>query len=133
MSSAPASVASPVRREQPEPPSSKQLGKASRPYFETCSAAFGAERRMFESNFPVDEESFSQAAGTGGWSGGEGGAVRRHGGALLPARVAEGRTAHPARSAGLRPDTVSQHRDVAMSAYHSVAVSLSASATLPGQ
>jgi L-fuconolactonase len=62
MSSAPASVASPVRREQPEPPSSKQLGKASRPYFETCSAAFGAERRMFASNFPVDEESFSYAA-----------------------------------------------------------------------
>jgi L-fuconolactonase len=47
--------------EQPEPPSSEQLADASRPYFETCIEAFGAERCMFESNFPVDKESFSYA------------------------------------------------------------------------
>lgn len=47
--------------EQAEPPSSERLANASRPYFETCIAAFGAERCMFESNFPVDKESFSYA------------------------------------------------------------------------
>ncbi len=47
--------------EQPEPPSSERLADASRPYFETCIEAFGAERCMFESNFPVDKESFSYA------------------------------------------------------------------------
>ncbi len=47
--------------EQPEPPSSEQVAAASRPYFETCIAAFGVERCMFESNFPVDKESFSYA------------------------------------------------------------------------
>jgi predicted TIM-barrel fold metal-dependent hydrolase len=47
--------------EQPEPPSSERLAAASAPYFETCIAAFGAERGMFESNFPVDKESFSYA------------------------------------------------------------------------
>ena len=47
--------------EQSEPPSSEQLAAASRPYFETCIEAFGAGRCMFESNFPVDKESFSYA------------------------------------------------------------------------
>ncbi len=47
--------------EQPEPPSSEQLAAAMRPYVETCIAAFGAERCMFESNFPVDKESYSYA------------------------------------------------------------------------
>ena len=47
--------------EQPEPPSSERLADASRPYFETCIEAFGADRCMFESNFPVDKESFSYA------------------------------------------------------------------------
>jgi predicted TIM-barrel fold metal-dependent hydrolase len=47
--------------EQPEPPSSERLAEASRPYFETCIAAFGPDRCMFESNFPVDKESFSYA------------------------------------------------------------------------
>ncbi len=46
---------------QTEPPSSAQLADASRPYFESCIDAFGAERCMFESNFPVDKESFSYA------------------------------------------------------------------------
>jgi predicted TIM-barrel fold metal-dependent hydrolase len=36
------------------PPSSKDLSDAWRPYFETCLETFGAERLMFESNFPVD-------------------------------------------------------------------------------
>jgi predicted TIM-barrel fold metal-dependent hydrolase len=44
-----------------EPPSSEQLATASRPYFETCIEAFGPDRCMFESNFPVDKESFSYA------------------------------------------------------------------------
>jgi L-fuconolactonase len=47
--------------QQPEPPSSVQLADASRPYFDTCIEAFGVERCMFESNFPVDKESFSYA------------------------------------------------------------------------
>jgi len=34
------------------PPSSEQLAAAWRPYIETCIAAFGADRAMFESNFP---------------------------------------------------------------------------------
>jgi L-fuconolactonase len=37
------------------PPSSEQLAGLWRPYIETCIAAFGAERSMFESNFPVDK------------------------------------------------------------------------------
>jgi predicted TIM-barrel fold metal-dependent hydrolase len=47
--------------EQPEPPTSEQLAAASRPFFEICIDAFGADRCMFESNFPVDKESFSYA------------------------------------------------------------------------
>jgi predicted TIM-barrel fold metal-dependent hydrolase len=41
--------------EKPEPPSSQNLDKAWRPYIEACIAAFGPERSMFESNFPVDK------------------------------------------------------------------------------
>ncbi len=41
------------------PPSSEQLATAWRPYIETCIAAFGPERAMFESNFPVDKGSGS--------------------------------------------------------------------------
>ena len=36
------------------PPSSEDLAKAWRPYVETCIEAFGSQRSMFESNFPVD-------------------------------------------------------------------------------
>jgi L-fuconolactonase len=39
------------------PPSSEQLAAAWRPYIETCIAAFGPHRAMFESNFPVDKGS----------------------------------------------------------------------------
>jgi predicted TIM-barrel fold metal-dependent hydrolase len=41
--------------ENPEPPSSQELEKAWRPYIETCIEAFGPQRSMFESNFPVDK------------------------------------------------------------------------------
>ena len=41
--------------DKPEPPSSQDLEKAWRPYIETCIAAFGTQRSMFESNFPVDK------------------------------------------------------------------------------
>jgi L-fuconolactonase len=44
------------------PPSSEELAAAWRPYIETCIAAFGSERTMFESNFPVDKGSCSYAA-----------------------------------------------------------------------
>jgi predicted TIM-barrel fold metal-dependent hydrolase len=45
--------------EQAEPPSSQMLADAWRPYIETCIAAFGAKRAMFESNFPVDKGSYA--------------------------------------------------------------------------
>jgi L-fuconolactonase len=44
------------------PPSSEELAAAWRPYIETCIAAFGASRAMFESNFPVDKGSCGYAA-----------------------------------------------------------------------
>jgi len=44
------------------PPSSEELAAAWRPYIETCIAAFGSERAMFESNFPVDKGSCSYTA-----------------------------------------------------------------------
>lgn len=37
------------------PPASALLAQAWRPYIETCIEAFGTERAMFESNFPVDK------------------------------------------------------------------------------
>jgi predicted TIM-barrel fold metal-dependent hydrolase len=45
--------------ERAEPPSSETLAGLWRPYIETCIAAFGPERAMFESNFPVDKGSGS--------------------------------------------------------------------------
>jgi predicted TIM-barrel fold metal-dependent hydrolase len=39
------------------PPSSEELATAWRQYIEPCIAAFGAERCMFESNFPPDKQS----------------------------------------------------------------------------
>jgi predicted TIM-barrel fold metal-dependent hydrolase len=44
------------------PPSSEALAAAWRPYVETCIEAFGVERAMFESNFPVDKASCSYQA-----------------------------------------------------------------------
>ena len=43
-------------------PSSSVLAEAWRPYIETCIAAFGADRCMFESNFPVDRWGADYAA-----------------------------------------------------------------------
>lgn len=45
------------------PPSSEQLAAAWRPWIETCIEAFGADRCMFESNFPVDKGSYSYVTG----------------------------------------------------------------------
>jgi L-fuconolactonase len=42
-------------QEMPRPPGSDQVAMAIRPYVETCIEAFGADRCMFESNFPVDK------------------------------------------------------------------------------
>lgn len=44
---------------QARPPTSEALATAWRPYVETCIEAFGAQRCMFESNFPVDKGSCS--------------------------------------------------------------------------
>ncbi len=41
----------------PEPPSSEQLAEDWGPYLRHCIDAFGPERCMFESNFPVDRAS----------------------------------------------------------------------------
>lgn len=61
-----------------ERPSSDLLAEAWRPYVEAAVAAFGAERCMFESNFPVDKQGFSYDALwnafkllTAGWSADE--------------------------------------------------------------
>lgn len=45
--------------ERAMPPTSEELAKAWRPYVETTIEAFGVERCMFESNFPVDKVSCS--------------------------------------------------------------------------
>jgi predicted TIM-barrel fold metal-dependent hydrolase len=41
------------------PPTSQMLAEAWRPHVETCIEAFGAERCMFQSNFPVDKGAYS--------------------------------------------------------------------------
>lgn len=40
------------------PPSSDELAHAWKPWMHTCIEAFGADRCMFESNFPVDKGSY---------------------------------------------------------------------------
>lgn len=47
--------------EQAEPPGSEALAAAWKPYVDTCIEAFGANRCMFESNFPVDKGSYGYA------------------------------------------------------------------------
>lgn len=42
---------------QPRPATSHELCNAWRPLIDTCIAAFGTKRCMFESNFPVDRQS----------------------------------------------------------------------------
>jgi predicted TIM-barrel fold metal-dependent hydrolase len=41
--------------QRPSPPNSRQLAEAFRPWVETTIELFGANRCMFESNFPVDK------------------------------------------------------------------------------
>src|SRR6201991_1112850 len=41
--------------QRPKPPGSEELAKSFMPWVETCMGLFGAERCMFESNFPVDK------------------------------------------------------------------------------
>jgi predicted TIM-barrel fold metal-dependent hydrolase len=45
--------------EQTKPPNSTDLAEAMAPYFCFCIEMFGAERCMFESDFPVDKVSYS--------------------------------------------------------------------------
>lgn len=45
--------------ERAMPPSSLELAEAWQPYVETCVDLFGANRCMFESNFPVDKAMYS--------------------------------------------------------------------------
>ena len=47
----------------PAPPNSIRLAQAWAPWMQTCIEAFGAERCMFESNFPVDKGSHGDAIG----------------------------------------------------------------------
>ncbi|MDG1206283.1 MAG: amidohydrolase family protein [Pseudomonadales bacterium] len=44
---------------RPQPPSSDELVDLTAPYYEHCIKIFGAQRCMFESNFPVDKDSCS--------------------------------------------------------------------------
>ncbi|SDZ70370.1 Predicted metal-dependent hydrolase, TIM-barrel fold [Variovorax sp. YR266] len=44
------------------PPHSDALVRAWRPFIDACTNAFGSDRCMFESNFPVDKQSCSYAA-----------------------------------------------------------------------
>lgn len=46
---------------RPKPPGSEELAKTWRRYIETCIEAFGVDRCMFESNFPVDKGMCSYA------------------------------------------------------------------------
>ncbi|GAB7549524.1 amidohydrolase family protein [Cupriavidus sp. 8B] len=45
------------------PPSSTELAEAWKPWMLTCIEAFGADRCMFESNFPVDKGSYPYSNG----------------------------------------------------------------------
>jgi len=45
-----------------DPPSSEMLAAAWKPFLETCIDAFGPERGMYESNFPVDKQSCDYTA-----------------------------------------------------------------------
>lgn len=47
----------------PVPPTSSELAQTWRPWMEPCIELFGAQRCMFESNFPVDKGSYPYATG----------------------------------------------------------------------
>ena len=44
---------------RPFPPGSREVAQAAAPYYLYCIEKFGAGRCMFESNFPVDKQSYS--------------------------------------------------------------------------
>jgi predicted TIM-barrel fold metal-dependent hydrolase len=46
---------------RPVPPTSREIADAWKPWIQTCIEAFGADRCMFESNFPVDKLSTGYA------------------------------------------------------------------------
>lgn len=48
-----------ISQDRTAPPSSAELAAAWSPYLEFCIEAFGADRCMFESNFPIDLQSCS--------------------------------------------------------------------------
>ena len=76
------------------PPSSVVIAAVWRPFIETCIDLFGAERCMFESNFPVDKMAIGYAALWNAFkthcirrlTRRKADALRRHGGANLPPR-----------------------------------------------
>ena len=45
--------------QRPFPPGSRELAASGAPYYQYCIEKFGANRCMFESNFPVDKQSCS--------------------------------------------------------------------------
>jgi L-fuconolactonase len=45
--------------DRPMPPSSVEIAEAMKPYYLYCIEKFGVDRCMFESNFPVDNASYS--------------------------------------------------------------------------
>ena len=49
-------------RSQPAPPSSSELAALWGPYIEPCIELFGADRCLYESNFPVDKMGIGWAA-----------------------------------------------------------------------
>ena len=79
----------------PLPPSSGEMANAWRPYVETCIENFGANRCMFESNFPVDKGACSYPVLFNAFKRlaqrrlgvGKGRSVRRHRVAVLPAGI----------------------------------------------
>lgn len=44
---------------RPQPPDSRHIADTVRPYVDACIESFGADRCMFESNFPVDKGSYN--------------------------------------------------------------------------
>jgi predicted TIM-barrel fold metal-dependent hydrolase len=50
-----------ARQADPRPLSSEEIATAWRPFFEVCVEQFGADRCMFESNFPVQKRWCSYA------------------------------------------------------------------------
>jgi L-fuconolactonase len=83
-----------------KPPSSEELATSYKPYIETCIAAFGVDRSMFESNFPPNGASSNypilwnalKTACGRIFAIRESDAVQRHGEGSLPPSLSLGRT-----------------------------------------